>query len=59
LLFREATDRNTMTIPLPRDIKSVEAIAQNAKTEIAVNGNQLTATFAMPRSYAWFKIEKS
>jgi alpha-galactosidase len=59
LLFREATDRNTMTIPLPRDIKSVEAIAQNAKTEIAVNGNQLTATFAMPRSYAWFKIGKS
>ena len=58
LLFREATERDVMTVSLPSDIKSIEMIAKNTETNVRISGNTITATFSMPRSYAWIKIGK-
>ena len=58
ILFREATDRDTITVDLGVELSSVEVIKEKCPTSVTVDGSRLTATISAPRSYIWITAKK-
>ena len=58
ILFREATDRDTVTVDLGVELSSVEIIKEKCPASVTVDGSRLTATLTEPRSYTWIKLKK-
>lgn len=58
LVFRESTDKNTLTVRLPRAAKTAEVIAANSECKVSLEGDCVTVSLAAPRSFAWVKLNK-
>ena len=58
LLFRESTDRTSLTVTLPFQPTAIEKLAEKAPSAVSQNGRDITVTFGAPRSYVWLKITK-
>ena len=56
LVFRESTDKNTLTVRLPRAAKTAEVIAENSECKVSLDGESVTVTLASERSFAWVKL---
>ena len=53
LLFREATDRDTITVNLGHELSSVEVIAEKCPVTVNAQGAEVTVKISEPRSYVW------
>ncbi len=58
ILFREATDRDTLSVDLGVELSGVELIKEKCPTSVTFDGSRLTATLTEPRSYLWLKLAK-
>lgn len=58
ILFREATERDTVTVDLGAYLSAIEIIKEKAPATATADGSRLTVTFAEERSYVWLKIAK-
>ncbi len=58
ILFREATDRDTLTVDLGVEPSSIEVIKEKSPATVTSDGTRLTATLSEPRSYLWLKLAK-
>lgn len=58
ILFREATERDTVTVDLGVELSSVEIIKEKCPASVTVDGSCLTATLTEPRSYLWITAKK-
>ena len=58
ILFREATDRDTLTVDLGVELSGVEVIKEKCPASVTAYGSRLTATVSEPRSYLWISARK-
>ena len=58
ILFREATNEDTYTFKLTKDISKLNAekIYQNADVEYEINGDSITVKFGEQRSFIWLRF---
>ena len=58
ILFREATNKDTYTFKLTKDISKLNAekIYQNSDIEYEINGDSITVKFGEQRSFIWLRF---
>ena len=55
LLFRESTDRDTITLDLGHELSGVEVIAEKHHATVKADGSSITVTIPEARSYVWLR----
>ena len=58
LVFRENTDRDTLTVTLPEAPSGYEMIAAKSDATVSLVGNIVSVTQSKNRSYVWVRLDK-
>lgn len=59
LLFREVTERDTLTVTIDKSIGGVELIKESSPSSFIYTDGKITAKLCTPRSYLWLRAEKA